>query len=75
MDLRMTLWYLGILVYTKSYTFGDNQAVVPNSTVPHSSLTKRHNVLAYHRVRKMIAAKILGYYWIDGEANPADILS
>jgi hypothetical protein len=23
----------------------------------------------------MIAAKILGYYWIDGKANPADIVS
>jgi meiotically up-regulated gene 157 (Mug157) protein len=73
MDLRMTLRYLGIPVYTKSYMFGDNQAVVTNSTIPHSSLNKRHNALAYHRVREMIAAKILGYYWIDGKANPADI--
>jgi hypothetical protein len=23
----------------------------------------------------MIAAKILGYYWIDGKLNPADIVS
>jgi hypothetical protein len=23
----------------------------------------------------MIAAKILGYYWIDGKLNPADIIS
>jgi hypothetical protein len=23
----------------------------------------------------MIAAKILGYYWIDGNLNPADIVS
>jgi hypothetical protein len=23
----------------------------------------------------MFAAKILGYYWIDGKANPADIVS
>jgi hypothetical protein len=55
--------------------FGDNQAVVTNSTIPHSSLNKRHNALAYHRVREMIAAKVLGYYWIDGKSNPADIVS
>jgi hypothetical protein len=55
--------------------FGDNQAVVSNSTIPHSSLSKRHNALAYHRVREMISAKILGYYWIDGKRNPTDILS
>jgi Reverse transcriptase (RNA-dependent DNA polymerase) len=74
-DLRITLRYLGIPVNTKSYMFGDNQAVVTNASIPHSSLNKRHNALAYHRVREMIAAKILGYYWIDGKKNPADIVS
>ena len=55
--------------------FGDNQAVVSNSTIPHSTLNKRHNALAYHRVREMISAKILGYYLVDGKRNPADIVS
>jgi hypothetical protein len=54
---------------------GDNQAVVMNSSIPHSLLNKRHNALSYHHVREMIAAKILGYYWIDGKLNPADIVS
>jgi hypothetical protein len=40
--------------------FGDNQAVVSNSTIPHSSLNKKHNALAYHRVIEMISAKSLG---------------
>ena len=74
-DLRTTLRYLGVPVNTKSYMFGDNQAAVTNSSIPHSSLNKRHNALSYHRVREMIAAKILGYYWIDGKLNPADITS
>jgi hypothetical protein len=55
--------------------FGDNQIVVTSSTIPHSSLSKRHNSLTYHRVREMIAAKILGYFWIDGKKNPADVVS
>jgi hypothetical protein len=38
-------------------------------------LSKRHNALAYHHVREMITAKILGYYWIDGKKNPTDIVS
>jgi hypothetical protein len=75
LDLRTTLRYLGVPVVEKSYMFGDNQSVVTSSTIPHSSLNKRHNALAYHRVREMIAAGILGYYWIDGKNNPADIVS
>jgi hypothetical protein len=74
-DLRTTLRYLGVPIKVRSYMFGDNQAVVTNSSIPHSSLNKRHNALSYHRVREMIAAKILGYYWIDGKSNPADIVS
>jgi hypothetical protein len=67
LDLRTTLRYLGVPVSTKSYMFGDNQAVVTNSTIHNSSLNKRHNALSYHRVREMIAAKIFAYYWIDGK--------
>jgi hypothetical protein len=39
------------------------------------SLRKRKNALAYHRVRELIAANILGYYWVDGKNNPADCVS
>jgi hypothetical protein len=74
-DLRTTLRYLRVPVNNKSFMFGDNQAVVTKTSIPHSSLNKRHNALAYHCVREMIAAKILGYYWIDGKKNPADIAS
>jgi hypothetical protein len=74
-DFRTTLRYLGVPINNKSFMFGDNQAVVTNSSIPHSSLNKRHNALSYHRVREMIAAGILGYYWIDGKSNPADIVS
>jgi hypothetical protein len=74
-DLMTTLRYLGVPVNAKSFMFGDNQTVVTISSIPHSSLNKRHNALAYHRVREMIAAKILGYYWIDGKKSPADIVS
>jgi hypothetical protein len=49
--------------------FGDIQAVVTNSTIPHSLLNKRHNAFSYHRVHEMIAAKDLACYWIDGKKN------
>jgi hypothetical protein len=39
--------------------FGDNQAGVSNITIPHTSLNKRSSALSYHRVRDIIAAKIL----------------
>ena len=74
-DFRLTLRYLGVPIREKSYMFGDNQSVVESSTRPHSKLHKRHNALSFHRVREAIAAKVVGFYHIPGETNPADILS
>jgi hypothetical protein len=72
MNNSMVSW---VPVHHKSYMFGYNQAVVMKISIPHSSLKKGHNALSYHRVREMIATKLLGYYWIDGKLNPADIVS
>ena len=63
-DLRHTIGYLGVPIKTKSYLFGDNRTVVTSSTLPHSTLGKRHNVLAYPQVWEAIASKILAYHWI-----------
>ena len=74
-DLRNTLRYLGVPVKTKSYLFGDNRSVVTSSTLPHSTLGKRHNILAYHRVREAIAPDILTYHWIQTGYNLSDMLT
>ena len=73
-DLRHILRYLGVPIKTKSYLFGDNRSVVTSSTLPHSTLGKRHNILAYHRVREVIASKILAYHWIRTGYNLSDML-
>ena len=74
-DLRHTLRYLCTPIKTKSYLFGDNRSVVTSSTLPHSTLGKRHNILAYHRVREAIASKMLAYHWIQTGFNLSDMLS
>ena len=38
-------------------------------------LKKRHQVLAFHRVRGAVASDMVGFYHIPGDKNPADILS
>ena len=55
--------------------FGDNRSVVTSATLPHGTLSKRHNILAFHRVREAIAAKIIDFHWIKSEYNLGDMLS
>ena len=67
--------YLGAPIGAKSFLFGDNRSVVTSSTLPHSTLTKRHNILVFHRVREAIAAKLMAFYWIQSAYNLSDMLS
>ena len=64
--LRQALQYLGVPI---------RESVVKSSTVPHSQLSKRHHVLAYHFTREAVASKIVNFHHIPGDINPADILS
>ena len=77
MDIRQTLRYLGAPIGAKTFLFGDNRSVVTSATLRHSTLTKRHNILAFHRVREAIAAKLMAFYWIQStySYNLSDMLS
>ena len=74
-DLRTTLYYLGVPVRDMSYMFGDNKSVVDSSMQIHAKLHKRHTMLSFHRVREAIASGMVNFTFISGDTNPADILS
>jgi hypothetical protein len=66
---------LGVPTERKSHLFVDNASVVISSSIPHSSLKKRHNALSFHRVREAIASGTIYMHKIAGKLNPRDILS
>ena len=59
----------------RSVMFGDSQADIISSTVPHSQIKKQHYILSCHRVRTAAAANIFPFHHLPGDINPADILS
>ena len=74
-ELRYTLRMLGIPVEGPTHIFGDNKAVIINTTLPSSILKKKHNAIAYHRVREAIAGNIIHFQHIPSQTNIADILT
>jgi hypothetical protein len=72
MDIRYTLRMLGVKVEGPTYMFGDNKSVVDSASLPKCSLKKRHNALAFHRVREAIAKRIVTFIWISSKDNPSD---
>jgi hypothetical protein len=54
---------------------GDNMSVVLNTTVPSSILKKKHNAIAYQRVREAIEVRIMRFAHIKSEENVSDVLT
>jgi hypothetical protein len=73
--MRASLMALGVPVEVGSWMVGDNQSVITQRTVPSSTLTKRHNHLAYHRIRWAVACGIVKFAKVDGLENVADPLT
>ncbi len=55
--------------------FCDNMGVVKNTSVPESTLSKKHNSINYHVVREAAAAGILRVGKEDTETNKADAMT
>ncbi|MGH7974543.1 MAG: reverse transcriptase domain-containing protein, partial [bacterium] len=51
-EMRYKLRMIGVNVVGPTIMMADNQSVVQNMTLPSSTLKKKHNAVAYHRVRE-----------------------
>jgi hypothetical protein len=66
---------MGIPVDYQTYVFGDNVAIITQSTIPHSQLGKRYKALSYHFTREAIATGMICMFHIAGIDNPSDRLT
>jgi hypothetical protein len=72
-EMRYKLRMLGVELEKQSMLVGDNMSVVLNTTIPSSSLKKKHLACAYHRVREAIAGDFVVYGHIPSCSNLADV--
>jgi hypothetical protein len=73
--LRIKLKMFGVPLDGPANVFCDNQGVVKNTSIPESTLSKKHNAINYHAIREAVAAKIIRVAKEDSETNLADILT
>ena len=58
-EMRLKLRSIGVPLLGPANVFCDNQGVVKNTSIPESTLSKKHNSINYHVVREAVAAGIL----------------
>ena len=73
--LRYKLRMFGIPIAGAANIYCDNESVVHNTTKPESTLKKKHNAIAYHRVREAVAAGTVHIAKEDTKTNIADMLT
>ena len=74
-DLRYKLRMFGIPIDGYANVFCDNEAVYKSTSFADSTLKKKHNSVAYHKIRECTAAGILVVHKEDTGSNLADILT
>jgi hypothetical protein len=72
--LRYKLRMFGNDIDGPTSSFCDNNSVVQNVTNPESTLGKKHNAIAYHKVRECVAQKALRMKYEKGSNNCSDVL-
>ena len=73
--LNYKLRMFGIPIQDKAKVFGDNNAVVLNSSTPESTLSKKHHSINYNYVRECVAAGIGLVFKVDTGENLADLFT
>ena len=66
---------MGVQVNGPTNCFCDNKSVVLNSTIPQSTLKKKHNSVAYHKVRECVAQGSARITHERGAHNLSDVLT
>ena len=73
--LRYKLRMFGVPIEGPCNVFCDNNGVVKNTSIPESTLMKKHNAINYHAIREAVAAKIIRVGKEDGLTNLADLFT
>ena len=74
-DLQYKLRMFGVPIEGYTNVFCDNEAVYKSTSIADSTLKKKHNSVAYHKIRECTAAGILVVHKEDTGSNLADILT
>ena len=73
--MRFKLRMMGIPLTGPAHVRCDNEAVVKNTSSPESTLSKKHNAVAYHYAREQVAAGVMEVHKESGKTNLADMLT
>jgi len=73
--LRYKLRMMGVPLDGPTNVLVDNETVMKNSTIPSSTLQKKHNAICYHYVREAVASGIMRVAHIPSDQNLADMFT
>ena len=73
--LRYKLRMFGVPIEGPTNVFCDNEAVYKNTSLPESTLKKKHHAIAYHRCREAVAAGTVRIAKEGTKTNLADLFT
>jgi hypothetical protein len=75
MEMRYKLRMLGVPIDGAVTMYGDNMSVIQSMSVPSSILKKKHNAIAWHRLREAVASGVIDLLHVRSELNLSNALT
>ena len=73
--IRYKLRMMGLTCDELTYVYGENQAVLANTSAPASQLKKKSNLIAYHYVHEGCARDEWRTTYVNTHDNTADLVT
>ena len=78
-DMIEALFYklrmFGVPIEGECRILCDNEGVVKSGSNPGARLSKKHNSIAFHRIRECVASEMILLFHEKGDSNLADLLT
>ncbi len=75
LGIHYKLYMMGIPIDGATHIYRDSMSVVNDTLKPESTLKKKNNAVCYHTVHESVAMGESLTTHIDGNENPADVLT
>ncbi len=66
---------LGVPIDGPALMLGDNLSVVISTSIPSSSLKKKHQAICYHQIQECIAARVIRFVHLESKRNLSNCLT
>jgi len=75
LEVRYCLQMMGVPMDGPALMLGNNLSIIVSTTIPSSTLKKKHQAICYHRIWECVAANVVQFVHVSLKDNLSDCMT